>query len=98
MQKILTHNEKQIREFADKLAILYELFNWTWRDDGVPNSKQIEEEIYRLIKDTKERAEMDNDYSCVSTGGLTVEIDCEDLNIKWSKEKSLYLQLTNELI
>ena len=99
MQKTLTQNEEKIRAFADKLAVLYELFNWKWCDE-VPCSKKIEETIHYLIKRTKEVMEEDcENYGQVSTGGITVMIDeYDNLDIKWAKEEAIYLQLTNELI
>ena len=95
----LTKEEIEIKKFAKKLEVLYELFNWEWVDYHIPNAEKIEENIYYLInRAIKIRMEDKTECVGVGSGGITVDIDeFDNLNIKWTLEKSLYLQLTNKL-
>ena len=80
--------ETNIKKFAEKLELVYELFNWRWSDlPRTPTAKEIEETIWELIEGVSKKK-----VECHSTGGLSV---CKEENgsfeISWVLEKTIYL-------
>lgn len=52
---------------ADKLVPIFQLYEWEWRNEGVPSKERIAETIDYLIASINE---FDSDYS--SSGRITV--------------------------
>ena len=100
LAKEISQEEREVKEFAKRLAVLYELFNWRWSDEDIPDEKRIEKMIYYLIKRVVSIRKEDGTSECsVGTGGITVHIDdVDNLDITWSLEKNIYIELTNKLI
>lgn len=60
-----TKQQKEIKEFAKKVAPVYKLLKWKWWN-GIPNAQRIEVTILELLKSIE-----NNEGNCeTSTGGL----------------------------
>ena len=82
----------QARKMAERVHPIYESQNWTWgrvEEEHIPSIEEIEQVIHGLIID------MDGKMACISTGGLSIEIDedgdmrvCFDMQLDEPEEKS----------
>ena len=74
----------QARKMAERVHPIYESQNWTWGsgdEEHIPLAKEIERVIHGLIID------MDGKMACISTGGLSIEIDEDgDMRICFSMQ------------
>lgn len=86
--KLSIEQSKQVREFAEELAPLYNLFNWHWKDKpNTPTAHDIEKNILDLMNGFNKP-----DYHQASSGGITVcKSDLNDVEITWSLDKTIYL-------
>jgi len=55
------------QNLAGKVAPLYQMLNWQWRDEGVPSKEKIEKELLDLTDSV-----LNNDANSSSCGGLEV--------------------------
>ena len=88
IQKVFNQREeKEVREFAEKLAVYYDLFNWRWGWEGeVPDAGQI----YRHIRD-QYRDLKNNQADSISCGGITVTKDDGCVEVSWDLSKKIWL-------
>ena len=67
--------KKQIAEVMahfdfDRVAKIYNMLEWKWRDEGVPGKEELVAEATRLLNDLKEKWPKTHSIEC---GGLRVE-------------------------
>lgn len=62
---MITKQQREIKEFAKKIAPVYKLLKWKWFD-GVPSAKRIESVLLELLEHIKN----EKGVSETSTGGL----------------------------
>lgn len=72
-----------------EVAPIYELLNWEWGTDGVPNEEEIFEHIVEMLNDFD--IEKNKSSEC---GGIRIEVeddgDNQNLKISFSLDKHVY--------
>jgi len=80
---------KQAKDLARKIAPIYKLLKWEWRDEGIPDEIDIYDTIRMLLSNLKK------DVDCSSTGGIFVERKKDEfgekfINISFRIDEDIY--------
>lgn len=89
--RIMKIRKKQIAEVLahfdfDRVAKIYDMLDWRWRDEGVPGKKELVAEATRLLNDLKEK------------WPKTHSIECGGLRAKAHIEEGLFVEVKLEFI
>lgn len=72
-KKLVKKLEKQIPDFAKKIAPVYQTLSWEWSSHTIPTKSEIQDTLYFLLKAMKEEK-----IKYIKSGGLFIRFFKDD--------------------